>query len=164
MGVNILFFQMGITESSAAYTRVEEAQYGVAFAIGLVLYGVISPIAEEAVFRGIIYNRMKRCFSVKLAVPLSALLFGLYHGNTVQALYGFLLGVIIDIVYERSESFAAPVIFHAVANVTVFTVTYRNGLRDLNSAVAIGLAVALLFFAAGLGVWYLKLCEMGENK
>ena len=152
MGVNILFFQMGITESSAAYTRVEEAQYGVAFAIGLVLYGVISPIAEEAVFRGIIYNRMKRCFSVKLAVPLSALLFG------------FLLGVIIAIVYERSESFAAPVIFHAVANVTVFTVTYRNGLRDLNSAVAIGLAVALLFFAAGLGVWYFKLCEMGENK
>ena len=112
----------------------------------------------------IIYNRMKRCFSVKLAVPLSALLFGLYHGNTVQALYGFLLGVIIAIVYERSESFAAPVIFHAVANVTVFTVTYRNGLRDLNSAVAIGLAVALLIFAAGLGVWYLKLCEMGENK
>lgn len=164
MGVNILFFQMGITESSAAYTRVEEAQYGVAFAIGLILYGVISPIAEEAVFRGIIYNRMKRCFSVKLAVPLSALLFGLYHGNTVQALYGFLLGVIIAIVYERSESFAAPVIFHAVANVTVFTVTYRNGLRDLNSAVAIGLAVALLIFAAGLGVWYLKLCEMGENK
>ena len=154
MGVNILFFQMGITESSAAYTRVEEAQYGVAFAIGLVLYGVISPIAEEAVFRGIIYNRMKRC----------ALVFGLYHGNTVQALYGFLLGVIIAIVYERSESFAAPVIFHAVANVTVFTVTYRNGLRDLNSAVAIGLAVALLIFAAGLGVWYLKLCKMGENK
>lgn len=157
-------FQMGITESSAAYTRVEEAQYGVAFAIGLVLYGVISPIAEEVVFRGIIYNRMKRCFSVKLAVPLSALLFGLYHGNTVQALYGFLLGVIIAIVYERSESFAAPVTFHAVANVTVFTVTYRNGLRDLNSAVAIGLAVALLFFAAGLGAWYLKLCKMGENK
>lgn len=88
---------------------------------------MISPIAEEAVFRGIIYNRMKRCFSAKLAVPLSALLFGLYHGNTVQALYGFLLGVIIAIVYERSESFAAPVIFHAMANVTVFTVTYRNG-------------------------------------
>ena len=72
--------------------------------------------------------------------------------------------MIIAVVYEKSESFAAPVVFHAVANITVFTVTYRNGLRDLNSAVAIGLAVALLFFAAGLGFWYLKLCETGENK
>ena len=72
--------------------------------------------------------------------------------------------MIIAVIYEKSENFAVPVVFHAVANITVFTVTYRNGLRDLNSAVAIGLAIALLIFAAGFGFWYLKLCEAGENK
>lgn len=131
-GLNILFGMLGITESSEAYNRAADAQYGVAFFVGLILYGIVSPIAEEAVFRGVMYNRMKRCFDYRLALIVSALLFGCYHGNMVQAIYGSLLGALMAYVYEKYESFAAPVLFHAVANVSVYALTYHNSLAGIS--------------------------------
>lgn len=140
VSVNIFFYQTGFTGSSRAYDQVHSAQYGVQFAIGLFLYGVISPLAEEAVFRGLLYNRMKRCFSVKTALVVSSLLFGLYHGNPVQALYGIILGMLIAYTYEIYGNFAAPLVFHAVANVSVYTMTYRSNqiLTDRKMGIILG--------------------------
>lgn len=50
-GLNLLFGFIGFTESSQTFTETAQAQFGVDFAIGLVLYGILSPAAEEAVFR-----------------------------------------------------------------------------------------------------------------
>lgn len=129
--LNVLFGMIGITESSEAYNRAADAQYGVDFFVGLILYGIVSPVAEEAVFRGVMYNRMKRCFDYRLALVLSALLFGCYHGNVVQAIYGSLLGVLMAYIYEKYQSFAAPVLFHGVANVSIFALTYHNSLAKI---------------------------------
>lgn len=162
MCINILFYQIGFTER-ASFQRVHEMQYGVEFFIGIVLYGVLSPLAEEAVFRGLIYNRMKRCFGFPIALLGSALLFGCYHGNLVQAVYGTLLGLLIAYLYERYKSFAAPVLFHGVANVSVYVLTYGNPLAEMDKRVAIGTAVFLFLFS-GWCFWYIlkKICP-GEK-
>ena len=155
VSVNIFFYQTGFTESSQGYDQVHRAQYGVQFAIGLVLYGIISPLAEEAVFRGLLYNRMKRCFNVKTALVFSSLLFGLYHGNAVQAVYGTILGLLIAYSYELYENFAAPLIFHAVANVSVYVMTYSSNqiLTDRKIALTLGM---ITFAAAILMIIYIK--------
>ena len=137
LGLNLLFGLLGITESSEGYARAANAQYGVDFFVGLFLYGIVSPFAEESVFRGVMYNRMKRSFGYLPAVILSALLFGCYHGNIVQAVYGTLLGILIAYVYEKQKSFAAPVLFHAVANVSIYAMTYHNSLGKISSGVAV---------------------------
>lgn len=155
ISVNIFFYQTGFTESSGAYKNVHEAQYGVEFLIGLVLYGVISPVAEEAVFRGLIYNRMKRCFGRLAALIFSSLLFGAYHGNVVQAVYGMLLGMLIAYSYEWYGSFAAPVLFHAVANISVYTMTYRNSLNQMDRKIALAIG-AIMVLAAVLTAFYIK--------
>ncbi len=155
VGVNILFYQLGITESSVRFNQVQKVQFGVQFWAGFILYGVISPIAEEAVFRGIIYNRMKRCFSYGVALAVSSLLFGCYHGNAVQAVYGTLLGLLIAYGYELFGDFAAPVLFHSVANISVFSMTYLEGFRRTEPWFAITIAVLMLSAAAGIW-WYLK--------
>ena len=59
LGVNILFTLCGITSISHQYTQVQETQYQIPLLQGLVLYGFVSPLAEEMLFRGLIYNRMK---------------------------------------------------------------------------------------------------------
>ena len=146
--LNILFGMLGITESSEAYNRAADAQYGVDFFVGLILYGIVSPIAEEAVFRGVMYNRMKRCFDHRLALILSALLFGCYHGNVVQAIYGSLLGALMAYVYEKYQSFAAPVLFHAVANVSIYALTYHNSLTKIS-----GMAGWILVAGFGIAVF-----------
>lgn len=151
-GINIFFWLTGLTGSSQTYNEVHEMQFGVQFGAGLVLYGIISPLAEEAVFRGVLYNRMKRCFNYKIALLVSSFLFGIYHGNLVQAVYGSILGLMIAYSYERYKNFAAPVLFHAVANVSVYVMTYQNRLAkiDRNNALLLGTffiigAIAIFF-------------------
>lgn len=124
IGLNYLLYFTGLTKASETYNSVSDAQYGVAFVVGLFLYGIMSPVVEEVIFRGILYNRMKRIFPVKLSMVVSALLFGLFHGNIVQGIYGFLMGLIIVFFYEKYKSFQAPVILHIVANIGVYVLTY----------------------------------------
>ena len=150
ISINIFFYQTGFTERSGAYETVHEAQYGVEFLIGLVLYGVISPIAEEAIFRGLIYNRMKRCFGWIPALIFSSLLFGAYHGNVVQSVYGMLLGLMIAYSYELYGNFAAPVLFHAIANISVYAITYRNNLGQMDRRIA--LAIGAITFLAAISI------------
>ncbi len=163
LGLNMLFYFLGITESSQAFENTANAQFGVSFFVGLVLYGVLSPFAEEAVFRGLIYNRMKRCFNFPIALLISSLLFGCYHGNIVQAVYGTLLGLLIAYAYEKYHSFAAPVLFHAVANISIFTMTYQGRLSTMDKKVSIVIAVIALV-GAGICLWKIKKKTKIERK
>ena len=145
LGLNVLFNLLKFTASSQSFTNTAEAQFGVNFLTGIILYGIVSPFAEEAVFRGVIYNRMKRCFNYPIALVVSALLFGCYHGNVVQAVYGTILGALIAYVYEKYDSFAAPMLFHSIANVGIFAITYCDGLNNLSMpASALILVVTLI--------------------
>ncbi|MBD5548437.1 MAG: CPBP family intramembrane metalloprotease [Lachnospiraceae bacterium] len=155
-GINILVCLTGLTGSSEAYNKVHEMQYGVQFAVGLVLYGIISPLAEEAVFRGVLYNRMKRCFNYKIAILVSSLLFGIYHGNLVQAVYGSILGLMIAYFYDQYQSFAAPVLFHAVANVSMYVMNYQFGYDGMNrnEALPITLLVGIACIAVAGGIFF----------
>ena len=165
LGLNLLFDLIGFTESSVSFTQTATAQFGVDFGVGLVLYGIISPFAEEAVFRGMIYNRMKRCFSYLIAIVVSSLLFGCYHGNLVQAVYGTILGILIAYSYEKYESFATPVLFHAVANVSIFVMTYGNKLAQIDRPIRIVMAIISLIGAAGCLIWITKgNCVKNKNK
>jgi len=131
LAVNILFSLIGFTGSSEVYEQVAEKQFALPLWAGIILYGIVSPIAEEIVFRGIVYNRMHRQYGKWIAIIGSALLFGLYHGNIVQALYGFMLGLLIAVLYEKYASFAVPVIIHSAANVFVYVVTSVTGVADM---------------------------------
>ena len=116
----------GVTGISTAYSDVAARQYGVSFVVGAVIYGIISPVAEEIVFRGLIYNRMKRYFGRILSIIVCGILFGVYHGNLVQGIYGTILGIAITFAYEWYGSFTAPVLFHGLANLSVFSISYRQ--------------------------------------
>ncbi len=122
--LNRLAEMMQAAMYSEKYREIAAVQYSVPFVLGLLLYSVISPLAEEMIFRGIVYSKCRRVIGVIPGILLSALLFAVLHGNIVQGVYAFLMGLLICGVYERYKSFLAPVLFHAVANVVVFCVTY----------------------------------------
>ena len=120
VGLNLLFDFTGINKISLTYEAVNRAQFGVSFYAGLIIYGMISPFAEEVIFRGILYNRMKRVFPLWMAIFVSSLLFGIIHGNLVQGIYGTVMGLLMAWSYEHFRNFAAPLIVHCVANVSIF--------------------------------------------
>lgn len=82
-----------------------------------------------------------------LSVIVCGMMFGVYHGNLVQGIYGAVLGIAITYSYEWYGSFFAPVLFHAVANIAVFIAGYDGVVKaDLvkPSYCGIFLAVAVL--------------------
>lgn len=131
LGLNALLTLTGFADSSQTYQKVADKQYGVAFAAGLVLYGVISPFAEEVVFRGVIYNRLRRLYSPAVGIVMSGALFGAFHGNLVQGVYGAGLGMLMAYLYERSGKFGIPFLFHAVANLAVYTTARLERVQEI---------------------------------
>lgn len=129
IGLNILLTLTGFVKTSAAYQDVAKQQYSVMFGVGAILFGLISPIAEEIVFRGLVFNRIRRYCKAAAAIIISGLLFGAYHGNLVQGLYGTCMGILLAYTYERMQSFFIPCLFHAVANLMVYTLAQNVALH-----------------------------------
>lgn len=115
-GLNLLFTITGFAQSSETYQDVAESQYNVALVVGIILYGLVSPFVEEVIFRGFLYGRMRVYMKKVWAILISALLFGVYHGNLVQGIYGFVMGILFTVVYEKYKNFYLAVIMHAIAN------------------------------------------------
>lgn len=116
---------------SAKYDEVETIQYSVPIWLGLILYGLIAPCVEEMVFRGILYNRMKRYYRLWVCVAGSSALFAVFHGNLIQLLYAFGMGILLAVCYEWVDCFAAPLLFHMAANVFVFVISSATGLGTM---------------------------------
>ena len=125
LALNILIELISV--SSDKYDNVETIQYAVPLWLGIILYGLVSPWVEEIVFRGLTFNRMKRYYSLEASVLVTALIFGLFHANLPQFIYGTIMGVIMALVYEWVGTFAAPILFHMSANLFVFIFTYLSG-------------------------------------
>ncbi|MBR1931246.1 MAG: HAD hydrolase-like protein [Lachnospiraceae bacterium] len=136
IGVHLLLTLTGIMTSSQHYNAFAQTNKQVTLFLGLLIYGIVSPVAEELLFRGILYNRLRRfareypagcrqkgvnspefIFSKTLpAILISAALFGLYHMNIVQGIYAFVMGCLMAYGYEYFGSFLVPVMIHAGAN------------------------------------------------
>lgn len=152
LGLNMLLQLTGIASGSEEYTQTVVRQYGIALGLGIALYGILSPVIEEIIFRGILYNRMKTYFPLKLSIIISSLLFGVYHQNIVQGIYAFIMGIVLTAAYEYFDSFTAPVIIHVTANCLVYILSYFRILDLICSAPA---CIASLFIAA-MCIWMLK--------
>ncbi|HEV2737942.1 MAG TPA: type II CAAX endopeptidase family protein [Candidatus Elarobacter sp.] len=87
---------------------------------------VAAPFVEELTFRGFIFNALRRYLPVWVAVPGSAILFGLAHwqpGNAGAILPLAAAGAVLALVYYRSGSLVASMLTHAIFNsVTVVLV------------------------------------------
>lgn len=85
----------------------------------------------------------------------SALVFAVYHGNMVQGLYGFLVGCIAVYIYDKYRSIKAPILLHAVMNLTsVIATEYKFFTWIFQDAVRVGI-VTVLCAAVGSSMFVL---------
>lgn len=120
LGLNLLLSLTGFTGLSSDFGETAAAQASVPFLPGVLLYGLAAPFSEEILFRGILYGKARSAQGPGPAMVFSGLLFGIYHGNLVQGLYAFLLGVLLAFVYERTGKLRAAMLFHGTGNLAVF--------------------------------------------
>ncbi len=83
----------------------------------LIIYAVIiGPVAEELLFRGMIYRVLRKGFSVYSAAAIASLMFAVYHMNVVQGIYTFFVGFLLCILYEKTKTFWYTSVVHMVFN------------------------------------------------
>lgn len=114
--VNNLIILTGLT--SEAYEEANKLLYQPPFGIQIVAIGILIPVAEELVFRGLGYSRMRWSLPFAGAAFVSAAYFAWYHGNLVQGVYAGCLGLLLAGAYEAYHSLWAPVCLHVAANLS----------------------------------------------
>jgi membrane protease YdiL (CAAX protease family) len=93
---------------------------------GYLAIGILAPLAEEAVFRGAVLRVLLRLFDKKwhwIAIVISAILFGLVHGNVQQFVHATLIGLILGWMYYRTDSILPGVLFHWVNNSAAYVIS-----------------------------------------
>lgn len=76
---------------------------------------VIGPLVEELIFRKGLIDRLN-VYGGKRAVIVSAVLFGLFHGNLQQIFYAAVIGLVFGYVYQRTGNILYSWILHMIVN------------------------------------------------
>ncbi len=99
-------------------------QYMLAF-ITLV---VIAPLAEETLFRGYLYGKLRSYGPVWLAILITSGLFGLAHGQWNVGIDTFALSLVLCSLREVTGSIWAGVLLHMLKNAVAFYFLFINPL------------------------------------
>lgn len=82
----------------------------------MLLLVVGAPLGEELFFRGLLVDLLNERFGAKRAIFFAALLFAALHFYVLQFIPVLLAGIILGILFIRSENIYISIIAHAVAN------------------------------------------------
>ena len=130
----------------------------------LICMGVIAPLAEEIVFRWLIYLRLRDYMRIGFAMVISGMIFGIYHGNLVQAVYASLLGIVFAYILDISGCLWSSVLLHMGANIwSLISPDLYTWIIARNPA-AIMILFLILLMVMILGCFYFTKRVQGRSK
>lgn len=162
MAVNNLILIGNLSDYSDSWQSTAEAFYSAPFSMQILCLGILTPISEELVFRGLMYRRLREDTGMAGAIVYSAVVFSIFHSNLVQMLYALILGVLLAWLCEKYGSVLAPIAGHAAANLLSVLAT-NFGLYDrmMSDIRIIGLVTVAC--ATGAAVLFLRIRQIEEK-
>lgn len=154
--LNLFLAGVGAVHADAAAADASAQAGRVSLPLGILIYGVLSPLAEETVFRGITLQRLYLlCHEKKsgktaflLAAGLSSLLFGIYHGSVVQGLYAAAMGFLFCLFLALGGNLFRVIVLHGGANVMTLFLSQAGTFRRASASVMAG-AFGIAFCCGG---------------
>ena len=154
--LNLFLAGVGAVYADAAAADASAQAGRVSLPLGILIYGVLSPLAEETVFRGITLQRLYLlCHEKKsgktaflLAACLSSLLFGIYHGSLVQGLYAAAMGFLFCLFLALGGNLFSLIILHGGVNVMTLFLSQAGTFRRASASVMAG-AFGIAFCCGG---------------
>lgn len=120
--------------------------------LNLLLMVIAAPIFEELFFRKFLIDRTIK-YGKGISILLSALLFGLFHGNLNQFFYAFLMGGFFAYVYINTGKITYTIALHLIINLfgSVISLLIGNSATNVanlaNQATAIDLGFIIIYLA-----------------
>ena len=164
IGVTCLSAMVQLVLYDPQYQDATAAVYSSSFPVELICLGIISPVAEEMMFRGVMFRRYRENRGFFYSALWSSVFFALMHTNLIQLVYSFLLGILLSYLYEKFGSVKAPVFLHILLNSgsVVFTET---GVFDWLGGGAERMAAAVIvsaFICSAMFVLIQKMRDWGD--
>lgn len=78
--------------------------------------GIVAPVFEELLFRGIILNKLKKYNGLIIAILIQAIIFGFVHFNIKQTVIGTILGILLGMLVIWTKSIWTSVMTHVFYN------------------------------------------------
>lgn len=126
LGLNNLIIIGNLSDISDSYQATMEAFYASSLPVQIIVLGILMPMSEELVFRGLLFKRLRERGTYLQSALYSALVFGFMHMNLVQMIYGFVLGMMLAYFYEKYGSVKAPIAAHIAMNLlSVFATKFE---------------------------------------
>lgn len=116
---------------------------------------LMAPIMEEYIFRKLIVDRTVR-YGQGVAILLSGLMFGLFHGNLNQFCYTVVIGFFLGFIYLKTGNIKITISMHMIFNFIgglLPSLVFRNGeLQKILELLAEGASDAEIFEQLGLSL------------
>lgn len=87
---------------------------------------ILTPVVEELVFRGIIYQTLKTKLKAWIAMIASAFIFAALHGELPAFIPIFLFGIFMAFVLEKTKSIYMPIALHCLNNLIAFIILFAS--------------------------------------
>ena len=98
--------------------------------------GILGPLVEEIVFRGVLLQAYQRTGRIVGSILLSSVLFGMMHMNFNQFAYGAVMGIMLALLYEATGTITTSFLAHATFNTIEVVMMYANS-SALDEATAV---------------------------
>ena len=136
-------FNFSIKPPDFLQLPVDQPLYLFLYVIGIC---IAAPVAEEMLFRGVILHAL-RPYGNGFAILISALFFGLIHGNFSQAPGAFVIGIALGIVTLRTRSLLPAIFIHLVNNTISVVEEYLAIVLQFTDAVIIIIDAIIIIVA-----------------
>jgi membrane protease YdiL (CAAX protease family) len=103
------FEHFSVQTTSPALTALDVA-------LNVLVLVALGPLVEEIVFRGLLFGALAPRIGVLLGALVSALIFGLAHGDPVLFPSLAALGFVNALLYARTANLTVAVVLHALSN------------------------------------------------
>lgn len=162
LGLNNLIEISGIMTVSEGYEDTMNALYAASFPLQLLCLGILIPVCEELVFRGLMFRRLRQGNSFLAAALYSSVVFGFLHVNMVQMFYGFTLGFTFCYLYEKYGSVKAPIFAHISSNILSVLLTEYQAMEWMEKE-PVRMGVITVLCASAASAMYVLIQRIEEK-
>jgi len=119
---NLPFIDM----DQAQDTGFNQLNQGYEYILAFLMLVVIAPVAEEVLFRGYLFGKLRKHVPLVIAILITSVLFALAHGAWNVGIDVFALSIVLCLLRVISKSLWPSILLHMIKNGLAFYLLFIN--------------------------------------
>lgn len=130
----ILGFMLPNIKSNEVSNSLLEISESISIFLSIFIVALITPITEEILFRGFMYDGIKLISNKYVAIIITSIIFAITHGNIEQGIYALFVGLFFGYILEKYQNILYTIVIHCAMNgiVAIFQKDLEN-ITDIKS-------------------------------